>query len=432
MYEKESNFHLEAIIKFLLNILISFSDKFERNFERFTAGEVQETRRMIQALKSLEKANVVTLSGRAGEGKSTTAFQLVKRLCEKGQIKAERCVMLLDPKDLKHFKSSEIDLILVDDIFGKHKVDNLTRWEKYFDTLISFTQSSKKIKLITCSRKHILTELSGKLAGMSLFANRIELDSAELSEDEKRGILKAKLLQYSRDMDENEIVNCIKQNESNAGFPLIAAQCAADDDLFSKRSGYFAEPINYYLEQNLRKFDFHSLAALVCLIQNGKRLTSHELRKIAAQESPDSYLVKIARRFGIKEKPIIFANEVWKQYKYLDGTFVRVCEDKIIVLFETVSNAMSQIVYNDSEISFPVEEAMEATVSNLENIERNNTQMPSQSTQEDNNQDREKPKNRIKRFFKWLWRKIKSLWSKKKDCGEGNDRGPHDVESGKQ
>ena len=199
------------------------------------------------------------------------------------------------------------------------------------------------MKLITCTRKHIHTEYADRLAGIRLFSKPFELNSADLTENEKRGILKAKLQEHSRDMNEDEIEKCIKENESNAAFPMIAAQFAADDELFSKRFCFFAEPVKYYLEQNLRNLDLHSLAALVCLMRNGNSLTSDQLRKLTGQKTTDSYLMRVARTLGIKDTHTMLAEEVWKRFKYLDGTFVRVCGDSITFLYDTVSNAVSQI-----------------------------------------------------------------------------------------
>ena len=380
-------------------------------------------------MRCLEKVNFVTLCGRAGEGKTSVAFQLVKTLCERSSIKLERCVLLLDPKDVKHVNSSEVDLILVDDIFGKHIAANLTEWEKYFETLNSFVQT-RKMKLITCTRKHIHTEYSDRLAGIRLFSKPFELNSADLTENEKRGILKAKLQEHSRDMNEDEIEKCIKENESNAAFPMIAAQFAADDELFSKRFCFFAEPVKYYLEQNLRNLDLHSLAALVCLMRNGNSLTSDQLRKLTGQKTTDSYLMRVARTLGIKDTHTVLAEEVWKRFKYLDGTFVRVCGDSITFLYDTVSNAVSQIWQANGSISFPVEEALEANESNLNDLERNNDRMARQSTSQSSTQGRVKTECCLVRFFKWLGRNIKRFWRwlrRKDKLTEINERGLQNV-----
>ena len=408
--------------------IVIFSDKFQASFEAFISGNVSETSQITSALECLQEANVVTLVGRAGEGKTTTAFQLVKKLCENGEIKLERCAMLIDPKDVKHLHSREVDLILIDDMFGKHSVEGLAGWEKCFDTLVSFTRS-RNIKVISCSRKHILTELLDKLAGVPLFSEQVELDSAELTKDEKRNILKAKLLEHNKDMDEKEIEKCIDQTESNAGFPSIAAKFAADDTLFTLGFNFFAEPISYYLEQNIRNMDIYSWAALVCLKQNGNQLTLDKLT------STDGCLARLARRIGIKEEPVTLAQNIWKRYKYLDGTFVRICEDSIIFLFDTVSNAIAEIFQDDHDMSSSVEEATEATESNVQNMVMSNTQAGRQKPQNkeriETHAVKQEPKpreNPIVRFFKWLWRKISSLWNKKKE--KGNDRGPRDVETG--
>ena len=385
---------------------------------------------MSQALKCLEDTNVVALTGRAGEGKSTTAFHLAKILSSKDAIKLDRCVMLLDPNDLKHFMLSEVDFIVIDDIFGKHSATNLAEWEKYFETLISFVQSSRKIKLITCSRKHILIELSDKLAGIPLFSKQVELDSAELTKDEKRNILKAKLLEHSRYMNEKEIEECINQKESNAGFPMIAAQFAADDSLFASRFKYFAAPINYYLEQNLRSLDFHSFAALVVLMRSGNSVTADEFNTFASQESTKSVLVKIARRFGINEIPIILAQEFWKRFQYLNGTYVRVVGDTITFLSDIVADATKQLWQTRSDTSLPIEEAVEVTES-LGTATKRNTSNRGQ----DNNEDNRNSECCIVRIIKWigrklrcLWRKLRRLWTKEKET----NRRPEDVESGRR
>ena len=263
------------------------------------------TQRVSDATEQLLNAFSVVLIGRAGEGKTSTAFNLVKFLVDGNLISLDRCAIVFDPADLNEIKSMDIDLLFIDDIFGKHNTDKskLVRWRNFFSTLQTFAETGR-VRLILTSRMHIYKECKRELDGYGIFANALELNSKSLSPDEKTNILISQLRANDRDFHDINIAECVTQPESEVGFPLCSQQFAHDDMLFSKKEHFFAKPCKYYLEQNVRHLDDDTFITLLYVFYNSNKLKCSDLDILKISRKAEKILLHIAKLRGI-EKPFV-------------------------------------------------------------------------------------------------------------------------------
>ena len=161
--------------------------------------------------------------GGPGEGKTTTAFLIIQCLVDQGDLNIDRCAILFDPDDLKDVESSEIDLLVIDDIFGKHnaEVGKYNGWSKFFSTLQTFV-SNGKMRIVIASRMHIFLEYKKKLSGLEVFSRVVKLNSYDLTTDEKEQILTAQLKANDKDNDAIDIRACLTNEGTALGFPLCS------------------------------------------------------------------------------------------------------------------------------------------------------------------------------------------------------------------
>ena len=268
------------------------------------------TRKMKVALDYLENSYSVILFGRPGEGKTAAAFRLVKSLIDDGQISLERCALLFEPDDLKDIRSQDVDLILIDDMFGKHNTEanKVSGWRSFLPTLQTFA-GNHEVRVIVTSRKHIYLECKKELDGREVFGRTVELNSQDLRPQEKRQILISQLKYYGRKVDDREIEACISQQESDVGFPLCSQQFASD---MSKHVEYFGKPYKYYLEQNLRNLDDESIIALLYVFYKDNKLKVKDLDITEIEADSERMILHIAKLRGV-EKPVA---RLLKETKY--------------------------------------------------------------------------------------------------------------------
>ena len=307
---------------------MNFADKFRDNYDYCNAQDIQLTQKMEEARKHLSESYSVFLFGSAGEGKTTAAFRIAKSLVDDKIINLDRCAIIYEPDDLKHIKSRDVDLFLIDDIFGKHNAEasKLTLWRKWFDTFQVFV-GSRKTRIIFGSRMHIYTECQRELDGYEVFSRTVELNSAELTPEEKRYILQTQLKANNKEMDDADKEECIHQKETNAGFPFCAQQFASDRSLFSKTSDYFARPLKNCLKQNLQNIDDPGFIALLYVFYKGNRLHLSETDITKMDEKSQKILQHIAKLCGIEDSIASVVKDTKQKLNNFKGSFLK-CIDK--------------------------------------------------------------------------------------------------------
>ena len=266
----------------------------------------------------------VVIFGKPGEGKSTASFKIAKYLIDEANIALDRYALLFEATDLKNIHSTDIDLLLIDDMFGKHNAEpgKFKAWSDFFSTLQTYI-SNRKIRIIMTSRMHIFMEYKPKVNGLDIFSRTVELNSEELSFDEKRCILLAQLEANNRDPNEVTIQDCVSQENSQSGFPMCAHQFAADESLYSMKEKYFSKPYKYYLEQNIRNLDEQSFISLLYVFYKHNLLKTNDLDISKIDEDSENTLLHISKLRGV-EKPIaVLLRETKQKINWLKESYFR-------------------------------------------------------------------------------------------------------------
>ena len=328
----------------LFHLLIS--EKFQCNYEYNNNLDTKVTDSMDEAIEHLQKAYSVLLYGNPGEGKTFSAFRIVKHLVENSIVTLERCALLSNPNDLSLIKRADIDLILIDDIFGRHNADSnrFSAWEAEFPTLQSIV-GTRKIRLIMCSRMHIYEQYRTKLDGLDIFSRTTELSSAKLLPEEKRGMLIQQLKLYKRNVDEVNIDECI--SHALVGFPLCAQQFACDDLSFSKKTDYFRKPYKYFLEQNIKTLDDQSFIALLFVFYKGNKLQLADLDITRMNKDKQSLLLHIANLRGVEKPTSLIVRETKEKVASMKGSYIKTIDKEVSFFHDTMYEAIAQIHYEE-------------------------------------------------------------------------------------
>ena len=323
-----------------------FPEKFQCNYEYNTRLTTRITNSIVEAIEHLQNAYSVLLYGNPGEGKTFSAFRIVKHLVENNIVAIERCALLSNPVDLAKMKRADIDLILIDDIFGKHNADSIrfSAWETEFTTLQSIV-GTRKIRLIMCSRMHIYEKYRKKLDGLDIFSRTTELSSVRLSLDEKREVLVQQLEFYKKNVDEVNVDDCIAQDL--VGFPLCAQQFASDDLMFSKKTDYFRKPYKYFLEQNIQTLDDQSFIALLFVFYKGNKMQLADMDITRMSKDTKDLLIHIATLRGVEKSTSLIVRETKEKITSMKRSYIKCIDNEVSFFHDTMYEAVAQILYQE-------------------------------------------------------------------------------------
>ena len=254
--------------------------------------------------------------------------------------------MLSNPKDLSLIKRADIDLILIDDIFGRHNADSnrFSAWETEFPTLQSIV-GTRKIRLIMCSRMHIYEQYRKKLDGLDIFSRTKELSSAKLLQEEKREILIQQMEFYKRNVNEVNVNECI--SHALVGLPLCAQQFACDDLMFSRKTDHFRKPYRYFIEQNIKTLDDQSFIALLFVFYKGNKLQLADLDITRMSKDTQSLLVHIANLRGVEKPTSLIVRETKKKVASMKGSYIKTIDNEVSFFHDTMYEAIAQIHYEE-------------------------------------------------------------------------------------
>ena len=321
-----------------------FTDKFQSHYEYSNKLDIQMTQKMVEAKNYLADSYSLLLYGRAGEGKTTAAFRIVKCLVDEQIVKNERCATVYQPEDIKEIKFTDVDLLLIDDIFGKHNAEasKLVAWRSFFSTLNSCV-AGRKIRIIFASRMHIYLEYKKELDGHGLFSRTVELTSSDLSSDEKKHILLAQLHANERDISAINIDECIAHKETDVGFPLCAQQFASYDSLYIRKADYFAKPYNYYFEQNIQNLDEQSSIALLYVFYKENKLEMRDLDVTKMTENSKNSLIHIAKLRGVEKPAAALVKETKQKIIHMKDSYLKCIGKTFSFLHDTMYEAVAKL-----------------------------------------------------------------------------------------
>ncbi|KAL3852343.1 hypothetical protein ACJMK2_016000 [Sinanodonta woodiana] len=197
------------------------------------------TRAWTRALLQFKDGNCLTITGNAGDGKTS----LAKHILAEAESAGFGVAIVTDPILIeKTYDPSEKTVFFVDDAFGSPTFDsNLVQlWTRLHDKVVDFLKTGN-FGLILTSRKQVLSfcsELLGELDSYSSHLVDLTTESNKLTEEEKEQML----LTYCKQRNIELSSKILQQSKkcTLSGFPLMCRFFTADvnlreiDDFFEK------------------------------------------------------------------------------------------------------------------------------------------------------------------------------------------------------
>lgn len=278
------------------------------------------------AIAKLKEHGMVILSGKCGEGKSTTAYQVMHEISKETESSRNPIIITEPGQWYKVINPQDCFVIYLEDIVGSTNLDVRTveQWGKNLDTIYASIKNGKVLVIIGI-RDSLLPEAKDKFKH-KLFqeAFEINLSSEEysLTENEKREMIKC----FEKQMIVNQSsckshVQQVKENERYKltdkeiteiiktdpfyGFPLTCWQFFSNTEFFQLGYEFFNHPDKNLLksiEKKRKSKTFSeqlSYALLACVLVKGK-LTPEK-------NEPDEILRRVCHELEIdidKIKPL--------------------------------------------------------------------------------------------------------------------------------
>ena len=335
--------HKVSISDVITQCVISyFADKFQCHYEYSSKAVIKLNRTMKLAKTALVNKYSVVLYGKPGEGKTTSAFRIIKSLNDDGYIRLDKCAILFGPDDLNEIKSADVDLLFIDDMFGKHNSEpgKFSGWSSFFSTLQAFV-ANRTVRIIISSRMHIFLEFKNKLSGLDLFSRVVELNSIDLLVDEKTDILLAQLKVHNREASIISVADCVCNYDSLIGFPLCAHYFAAEESLYSKKEEYFTKPYKHLLDQIIRNLDGRSLIALLYVLYKENNLKTTDLDITKMDKTSEIMLLHIAKLCGVEFPAATIIRETKQKINNFKNSYIKYINKSYSFLHDTMYEALA-------------------------------------------------------------------------------------------
>ncbi|KAK3595785.1 hypothetical protein CHS0354_025422 [Potamilus streckersoni] len=327
-----------------------------------------------EAKKLLEGKRSVVIKGNPGEGKTTMALHLIDN-----EMYRDRCVVLDNAQDWKTVDTHHVDIVVLDDVFGKYDLDpgRLQEWMVHLPTIQEHVDAGK-LRVIITTRVDILSKAYSRLGSLKLFSEDLSLtlSSEQLTNSEKMSILKRELHRHKRTMYEDEKEKCIAYFSGLIGFPQCCSLFAADSKSFNKGPEFFRFPEKIFVANitELGATRFLSLAFLFC---NGGILEEH-LSPETMPNSSKHLLMELASYLSISEKEasITLLRDVYDNF--LEMYVMKSMLSYIQFTHATVSEAVGHVLgdrclemviqYGDSEYLYQRTYTADAKDCNSQNV----------------------------------------------------------------
>ncbi|KAL3836848.1 hypothetical protein ACJMK2_022261 [Sinanodonta woodiana] len=258
-----------------------------------------QTQQAVEARKLLKEKRSVVIKGNPGEGKTTIAFDLIDN-----EMYRERRVVVYRPTDWKTVDTDWVDIVVLEDIFGKYDLDPscLQEWMVYLPTIQEHVDTGK-LQVIITTRADILVKAFSSVESLKLFSDSLSLtlSSQNLKQFEKMDILNRELQRRNKAMNEDEKEKCIANFCGFFGFPQCCSLFAAFSNLFDKGPKFFRFPEKMFTVtiNELKNEIFISLAFLFC---HGKIYEEHLSPETMPKSSSDLFMELASHLHISKEK----------------------------------------------------------------------------------------------------------------------------------
>ncbi|XP_060078420.1 uncharacterized protein LOC132557910, partial [Ylistrum balloti] len=235
-----------------------------------------ETKAFHDAQEKLGKNRVIMIKGNTGDGKTSTAFQLMDWL-----IKEQQCRQPLQLHEIKKLDKLSPDSSLVtfiDDIFGERNVRNtdVAEWNKRINNVktLFVDQQMKANFLLVTIRNEIYNDLKERsLEPVFTKDNLIDMSSDTYRILEERKELLQKYLPNNYKWEEKEIESIVK-SASSIGFPQCCHLFYNSVELQAKRGEFFEKPFKFLNEALSR---LSECCAILFLFLNGGEIKVKDL-----------------------------------------------------------------------------------------------------------------------------------------------------------
>lgn len=252
-------------------------------------------------MKTLEEQHIAILIGKPGDGKTTTAYQVMYEISNKPEtqnldclktIKQKRAVIIQSPDEWqKYIDPLEEFIVYFDDCFGSTNFNSeaAARWKSSLDSIYASAKKGNIFVLIGL-QSSILEKLKESPSCHKLFSEEFVVDASYLKENEKRDLIDAYEQDYIKRKNRKvqSPVKAFKQSSLNVlsekdkskiiasmttyGFPL-ACRLFFDRERFHDLGyKFFSKPGKELLDEieTMRKGKRVTYIVLAYVLINGK------------------------------------------------------------------------------------------------------------------------------------------------------------------
>lgn len=262
-------------------------------------------------LKTLEEEHIAILIGRPGDGKTTTAYQVMYEVSNNHAAqnvdylknnKQKLALMIQSPDEWQRYIDPDEELIVyIDDCFGSINFDSeaAARWKSSLDLIYASAKSGNVYVLIGL-QSIILEKIRETRFGHKLFSDEFVVDTSCLRENEKRDMIDAYEKSYinrkTRKMQSP--VKAFKQSSQNVlseknkskiiasrttyGFPLACCLFFEREQFHDLGYKFFSRPGEELLKEieTMRKTKRLTYIVLAYVLINGKIIPSDLDKKL--------------------------------------------------------------------------------------------------------------------------------------------------------
>lgn len=280
-----------------------------------------ETCSTKDAIKKLKTNKAVMIIGSSGIGKTAT-MKYVSLVFKK---KGYEIVLISSPFDIpsSHRFSMRKQLFIIDDIFGKYRVDSLAveLWRRLQDRLMAVFKDTN-VKLLCTLRSQLYTDMRSSVFPIELNSTIVDLDSKDLvlSLNEKKGMLEnylelRKITHHFNDDEIFQICSC------QIAFPLLCNLFTSNQEFLKMKSTFFMSPSIIFKEEldrlQTENKEVYCVLVLIVIFQ------LEELQKIFdinCEIERKEVFIKILRACEVSEN--IARGTLHRHLQSVAGTFV--------------------------------------------------------------------------------------------------------------
>lgn len=259
------------------------------------------TEAVQSTIKTLEEQHIAILIGKPGDGKTTTAYQVMHEISNKPEaqnvdclknIKQKRAVIIQSPDEWqKYIDPNEEVIVYFDDCFGSTNFNReaAARWKSSLDSIYASARKGNIFVLIGLQSR-ILEKLKESLSCHKLFSEEFVVDASYLKENEKRDLIDAYEKDYIKRKNRKvqSPVKAFKQSSLNVlsekdkskiissmttyGFPLACRLFFEIERFHDLGYKFFSKPGKELLEEieTMRKGKRLTYIVLAYVLINGK------------------------------------------------------------------------------------------------------------------------------------------------------------------